>query len=192
MEKRRIFFGTGNGKKLEEIGAILAGQFEVKSFRDLPEKIEVIEDAPDLEGNAIKKAKEFFDHVGDPCFADDTGLEVNALNGRPGVRSARYAGEESNSEANMALLLKELEGYEDRSARFRTVIAYYDGHELRTFEGILKGHIGHEKRGDGGFGYDPLFIPENDTRTLAEMEASEKNAISHRGRAVRKFADFLL
>ncbi len=192
MEKKRIFFGTGNGKKLEEIGAILKDHFEVSSFRDLPEKIEVVEDAPDLQGNAIKKAKEFFEKVRVPCFADDTGLEVTALNGRPGVRSARYAGEDGDSEANMALLLEELASKEDRTAQFRTVIAYFDGHDLRTFEGVLKGRIGLEKRGNGGFGYDPLFIPENDNRTLAEMEASEKNAISHRGQAVRKFADFLL
>ena len=192
MGKPQLFFGTGNAKKLEEIQAILGDHFTIKSFRDLPEKIEVEEDRPDLEGNAIKKAKEFYEAVGVPCFADDTGLEVDALGGRPGVRSARYAGEPADSEANMALLLKELEGAEDRSAQFRTVIAYYDGASLHTFDGVLRGRIGMEKKGDKGFGYDPLFHPDEDQRTLAEMEPDEKNAISHRGRAVRKFAQFLL
>lgn len=192
MGKQQIFFGTGNGKKLVEIEAILGGHFQIKSFRDLDEKIEVIEDAPDLQGNAIKKAREFYQEVGMPCFADDTGLEVTSLGGRPGVRSARYAGEDGDSEANMALLLEELKDKADRSAQFRTVIAFYNGKDFHTFEGILRGHIGLKKQGDGGFGYDPLFIPENDGRTLAEMTAEEKNTISHRGRAVRKFADFLL
>jgi len=192
MDKPRLFFGTGNGKKLTEINAILGDQFSIQSFRDLPNKIEVVEDAPDLEGNAIKKAKEFYEAVGVPCFADDTGLEVAALDGRPGVYSARYAGPEGNSEANMNLLLQELDGKGDRSAQFRTVIAYYDGNDLHTFEGALHGSIGHEKRGDGGFGYDPLFIPTGDERTLAQMSPDEKNSISHRGKAVRNFAEFLL
>ncbi|MCL4103798.1 UNVERIFIED_CONTAM: hypothetical protein GTU68_029115 [Idotea baltica] len=192
MDKPRIFFGTGNGKKLTEIDAILGAQFDIQSFRDLPAKLEVIEDAPDLEGNAIKKAKSFYEVVGMPCFADDTGLEVAALDGRPGVYSARYAGEDGDSEANMQLLLKELADKDDRSAQFRTVIAYYDGASLHTFEGILKGRIGLVKRGGGGFGYDPLFIPENDERTLAEMTSDEKNTISHRGKAVRNFAEFIL
>ena len=191
MARTKIFFGTGNAKKLKEINEILGDRYEIISFRDLPEKIEVIEDRPTLEGNAIKKAREFHAATGLPCFSDDTGLEVEALDGRPGVYSARYAGEDGNAERNMAKLLEELQGQQNRAARFRTVIAYVNGEELQTFDGVLNGQIGHEKRGDQGFGYDPLFIPEGDHRTLAEHSADEKNAISHRGRAVRKFANFL-
>ena len=191
MALQKIFFGTGNRQKLKEIKEILGDRYEVLSFTDLPEKIEVEETEDTLEGNAILKARAFFTEVNIPCFADDTGLEVTALGGRPGVYSARYAGPEADPNKNMALLLQELDGKEDRSARFRTVIAYYDGDELLTFDGILTGHIGHAPHGDGGFGYDPLFIPENDDRTLAEMVPDEKNAISHRGKAVRNFVAFL-
>lgn len=188
---KKIFFGTGNAKKLEEIQQIIGEQYELQSFRDLNEKIEVEEDRPTLEGNAEKKAREFFEVVGIPCFADDTGLEVEALGGRPGVYSARYAGLDGDAEANMQLLLKELAGQANRKARFRTVIAFFDGSQLHLFEGILNGKIGTEKRGSQGFGYDPLFIPTDHTSTLAEMSAQEKNRISHRGQAVRQFAEHL-
>ncbi|MEM7040041.1 MAG: RdgB/HAM1 family non-canonical purine NTP pyrophosphatase [Bacteroidota bacterium] len=191
MEKEILFFGTGNAGKLQEINEILGDRFELQSFRDLPEKIEVEETEDTLEGNAELKARALFTVVGIPCFADDTGLEVTALDGRPGVYSARYAGPDGNAENNMTKLLQELNGAEDRSAQFRTAICYYDGVNLHRFEGVLKGRIGHERRGTNGFGYDPLFIPEGQDRTLAEMPSEEKNAISHRGKAVRTFAQFI-
>ena len=191
MSKPKLFFGTGNPKKLKEINEILGERYEISSFHDLPEKIEVVEDRPDLKGNAVKKAQEHYDVVGVPCFADDTGLEVEALDGRPGVYSARYAGPECDAQANMAKLLGELEGKANRKARFVTVIAYWDGERLETFEGVLNGEIGYEQRGDQGFGYDPIFLPDGDGRTLAEHSPEEKNAISHRGRALAQLADFL-
>ena len=191
MSKPKLFFGTGNPKKLKEINEILGERYEISSFHDLPEKIEVVEDRPDLKGNAVKKAQEHYDVVGVPCFADDTGLEVEALDGRPGVYSARYAGAKCDAKANMAKLLGELEGKANRKARFVTVIAYWDGERLETFEGVLNGEIGYEQRGDQGFGYDPIFLPDGDGRTLAEHSPEEKNAISHRGRALAQLADFL-
>lgn len=191
MPKPKLFFGTGNPKKLKEIQEILGERYEIQSFHDLPEKIEVVEDRPDLTGNAIKKALEHHAAVGMPCFADDTGLEVEALGGRPGVYSARYAGPHGDAQANMEKLLAELEGKENRKARFVTVIAYYDGKQVRTFEGILEGRIGTEQKGANGFGYDPIFHPEDDSRTLAEYSSAEKNSISHRGRALAQFSEFL-
>ncbi len=191
MAKQRLFFGTGNAKKLKEIGEILGDRFEILSFHDLPEPLEVEETEPTLEGNARLKAQAFYEATRIPCFADDTGLEVSALDGAPGVYSARYAGPQNDAQANMAKLLAALEGKTDRSAKFRTVIAWFEGADLRYFEGVLEGHIGFEQRGDTGFGYDPIFIPNGDTRTLAEMTPAEKNAISHRGRAVQLFASYL-
>jgi XTP/dITP diphosphohydrolase len=188
----KLFFGTGNAKKLKEIREILGDRFALVSFTDLPEPLEVEETEETLEGNAILKAKAYYEAVGIPCFADDTGLEVEALGGRPGVYSARYAGLDGNAQRNMEKLLQELAGRNDRKARFRTVIAWYDGKELHTFDGILSGSIGIAQTGSNGFGYDPIFIPEGQPRTLAEMDADEKNTISHRGQALRKFVDFLL
>ncbi len=152
---------------------------------------EVEEDQPTLEGNARKKALMLHEYTGLPAVADDTGLEVDALGGRPGVHSARYAGPEANDAANRARLRRELEGQENRSARFRTVIAYADGSDVHVFEGICEGHITDEERGAGGFGYDALFIPEGETRTFAEMSKEEKNRISHRARALGRLVDFL-
>lgn len=191
MGKQRLFFGTGNAKKLKEIGEIIGDRFEILSFHDLPEPLEVDETEPTLQGNARLKALAFFAATGIPCFADDTGLEVTALDGAPGVYSARYAGPENNAQANMAKLIAALEGKPDRSAKFRTVIAWFDGTDVLYFEGALQGQIGLEQRGDTGFGYDPIFIPDGHTRTLAEMTPAEKNAISHRGRAVQQFAAYL-
>lgn len=190
--KKVIFFGTGNRKKIGEILQILGETFEVRNFGDLPEIPEVEETEPTLEGNAKLKAEAFYKITGLPTFADDTGLEVDALDGEPGVYSARYAGPEGNPEKNMAKLLQELDGISLRSAAFRTVIAWHDGTETRFFEGSLHGQILLAPRGTNGFGYDPLFVPDGYDRTLAEMEADEKNAISHRGKAVRKFAAFLM
>ncbi|MEY3445230.1 MAG: hypothetical protein RLZZ519_3511 [Bacteroidota bacterium] len=192
MEKRQLFFGTGNAKKLNEIGQILGDRFEIKSFRDLDAPLDVEETENTLEGNARLKALAFYEHTGIPCFADDTGLEVVALNGAPGVYSARYAGPENDAQANMQKLMQALEGADTRAAQFRTVIAWYDGTELHYFEGVLKGYIGFEQRGQAGFGYDPIFVPEGGDRTLAEMDPSEKNAISHRGQAVQKLAQYLM
>ena len=191
MKPATIFFGTGNPKKLKEIQEILGDSIALRSFRDLPEPLEVEETEDTLQGNARLKAIAFYEHTGLPCFADDTGLEVEALNGAPGVHSARYAGPEGNAEANITKLLGALEGQQNRNARFRTVIAWYDGQDLRYFEGELRGRIGHERRGNGGFGYDPVFFPDGQDRTLAEMSPEEKNAISHRGLAVQKFAQFI-
>lgn len=189
MEK--LFFGTGNPKKLAEIQGVLGHIFEIRSFRDLPGKPEVEETAPDLEGNAELKARAYFGIVGYPCFADDTGLEVDALNGAPGVWSARYAGPENDAQKNMEKLLGALGNESNRKARFRTVIAWYDGSELKLFEGILEGSIGFEPIGSNGFGYDPIFIPEGGERTLAEFAPEEKNKISHRGLALKKLEAFL-
>ncbi|MFM2375140.1 MAG: hypothetical protein RLZZ165_237 [Bacteroidota bacterium] len=191
MEKQSLFVGTGNPKKLQEMKAILGDGFDVKSFNDLPAPLEVEETEPTLEGNARLKAMSYHAHTGLPCLADDTGLEVEALGGAPGVYSARYAGPGNDPEANIAKLLAALQGVSNRQAQFRTVISWHDGKELRYFEGILKGTIALEKRGHKNFGYDPIFIPEGDSRTLAEMAPEEKNAISHRGLAVRKFAAYL-
>jgi XTP/dITP diphosphohydrolase len=189
---RKLFFGTGNPKKLKEIREILGDQFTLVSFTDLPAPLEVEETEDTLEGNAILKARSYHAATGLPCFADDTGLEVAALGGRPGVYSARYAGLDGDATRNMQKLLQELDGVADRSARFRTVIAWYDGQDLRTFEGILSGRIGTAPVGSNGFGYDPVFLPDGMDRTLAELDADAKNAISHRGQALRKFVDFLL
>jgi XTP/dITP diphosphohydrolase len=192
MGKRRLFFGTGNAKKLKEINEILGDTFEIVSFKDLLEPMEVEETESTLEGNAKLKALAYAEATGLPCFADDSGLEVEALDGAPGVDTAHYAGPQRDAHDNMDKLLQELAGKGNRTAYFRTVIAYYDHGKMRLFEGSLKGKIGLEKRGREGFGYDPIFIPEGETRTLAEMSAEEKNAISHRGHAVRQLAQFLL
>jgi XTP/dITP diphosphohydrolase len=191
MAMQQIFFGTGNAKKLKEIHEILGNRFEIKSFHDLPAPLEVEETEDTLQGNAQLKALAFYEATGMPCFADDTGLEVNALGGAPGVYSARYAGPEGDAQANMRKLLDALGARTDREARFRTVIAWYDGQELRFFEGELRGRIGFEPIGSSGFGYDPIFYPEGHDRTLAQMSAEEKNAISHRGLAVQQFAAYL-
>lgn len=188
---KTLFFGTGNAKKLKEIHEILGGRFIIKSFLDLPSPLEVEETEPTLEGNARLKAEAFHAATGLPCFADDTGLEVAALGGEPGVYSARYAGPACDPQANMALLLERLGDRADRAAAFRTVIAYCDGGQTRYFHGVLHGKIGFGPRGKEGFGYDPVFIPDGHARTLAEMLPEEKNAISHRGQAVQRFAAFL-
>lgn len=186
----KIFFGTNNAHKLREIQQILGDKFEILSFKDFP-YLDVEETEPTLEGNAMLKANAFFAHTNIPCFADDTGLEVNALGGAPGVISARYAGEECNPKDNMALLLNNLEGKNDRSAQFRTVIAYFDGEKMELFEGVVKGNILTFARGEGGFGYDPIFVAEGYDQTFAELSSEEKNRISHRGLAVKAFANFL-
>lgn len=188
----KIIFATGNRHKLEEVQAILGDSFKVVTPMEVGINEDIPETADTLEGNASMKSGYIWKKTGLSCFADDTGLEVEALDGAPGVYSARYAGEDKDSAANMAKLLEALKGKENRKARFRTVISLIeeDGREL-LFEGIVNGHIGTECAGEMGFGYDPLFIPENGTKTMAQMSAEEKNAISHRGLAVRKLAAYL-
>ncbi len=188
---KKIVFATGNANKVKEANRLLAGAYPVVSLADIGCREELPETQDTIEGNALQKARYVRDHYGADCFAEDTGLEVDALDGAPGVYSARYAGPERDSDANIDRLLRELDGKTDRRARFRTVIALLlDGREM-TFEGIVEGHITEKRQGAGGFGYDPVFIPEGRQRSFAEMNADEKNAISHRGRAVRKLMDFL-
>ena len=190
--KPKILFGTNNLHKLAEIRKILADHYQVLSLKDVGEVIDVEETESTLEGNALLKAKAFCEHTGIPCFADDTGLEVDALGGAPGVYSARYAGEHCSYEDNVNKMLKEMDGKDKRQAAFRTVIAWYDGDNTATFEGKITGSITREPRGRGGFGYDPIFLPDNYEQTFAEMSSELKNQISHRALAVRKFAAFML
>ena len=192
----QIVFATGNRNKLKEIQALIGPRFELSTPADHGITEDIPEDQPTLEGNALQKARYIYEKTGLDCFADDTGLEVEALGGEPGVFSARYAavngaGEGHASEANMALLLERLDGVRNRRARFRTAIALIlDGKEY-LFEGIVDGEITVERSGTDGFGYDPIFRPDGYDQTFAEMPLSLKNSISHRGRATAKLIDFL-
>lgn len=185
---KKIVFATNNAHKLEEVRAILAGKVEILSLNDIGCHDEIPETADTLEENAAMKSRFIYEKYGFDCFADDTGLEVTALNMQPGVFSARYAGEPSNSERNMQKLLQELQGESNREARFRTIIALIFQGEYTYFEGIVEGEILLEKCGAAGFGYDPIFKPKGYNESFAEISADEKNKISHRGKAVRKFA----
>ncbi len=188
----KLVIATRNLGKKKEIEALLSNlDVEIFALSDFPEVPDVIEDADTLEGNARKKALASFAHFGLPALADDTGLEVDALDGRPGVYSARYAGEDGNAEANRKLLCKELKGTVNRSARFRTVMAYMDGEEVHYFEGLCEGRILDHEVGTGGFGYDPLFVPDGYEQTFGEMPAALKNSMSHRGKALQQFVAFL-
>jgi XTP/dITP diphosphohydrolase len=188
----KLLFATGNPNKVREVRQMLGPEYEIQSLADLGFHEEIPENEPTLEGNALEKARFLHRETGMSCFAEDTGLEIDALNGEPGVITARYAGPEKDPEANMDLALQKLEGNIRREAQFRTVIALIlDGKE-HLFEGIARGSIATEKYGDGGFGYDPIFIPKGFGTTFAEMDSKEKNAISHRGKAIRKLIDFLL
>lgn len=193
----KIILATRNAGKVRELQALLSHlPVTVLSLGEVDDPPEVEEDEPTLQGNARKKAVTLLDHSGLPSLADDTGLEVDALGGAPGVRSARFAGLEADDVANRARLLRDLSGHEDRSARFRTVIALAGidgagGREVVFFEGVCEGVILMEERGSGGFGYDPIFAPVGERRSFAEMTADQKNRISHRGQAMRLAADFL-
>lgn len=188
---KQIIFATNNAYKLSEVQAVLGDRFRLVTLAECGITEEIPEDAPTLEGNALRKARYVHERTGVDCFADDTGLEVDALDGAPGVHSARYATDGHDFAANNRLLLRNLAGAADRSAHFRTVIALIlDGREY-LFEGRVDGRIVESEAGCGGFGYDPLFVPEGFDRTFAEMGADEKNAISHRGRAVRRLVAFL-
>ena len=192
MMKRKLVFATNNAHKLEEVAAILGDQVELLSLNDICCQADIPETAETLEGNALLKSSYIYKNYHLDCFADDTGLEVEALNGAPGVYSARYAGGEGHdAQANMLKLLHELEGKENRKAQFRTAISLIlDGKEY-LFEGVIKGEIIKEKRGDSGFGYDPVFMPEGYDRTFAELGNDIKNQISHRALAVQKLCEFL-
>jgi XTP/dITP diphosphohydrolase len=189
---KRIVLATRNAGKINEIRSLLAGlPLVLIPASEIPGAPEPDETYDTLEGNAGHKALELSAFTGLPALADDTGLEVSALGGRPGVYSARYAGIEANPVANRARLLAELTGRTDRSARFRTVIALAEGETARYFEGVCDGSIAEAERGSGGFGYDPIFIPEGQVRTFAEMTLDEKNRISHRGAALKHLAAYL-
>ncbi len=187
----KIIFATNNAHKLSEVQAILGDSFELVTPRMCGVEEDIPETAATLEGNASQKSHYLYEKTGLDCFADDTGLEVEALGGEPGVHSARYATDGHDFAANNRLLLKNLEGKENRRARFRTVISLIEGGEEHLFEGIVEGRIIDHESGEEGFGYDPLFVPDGFDRTFAEMTAEEKNAVSHRGRAVRKLVAYL-
>ncbi|MDL2320427.1 RdgB/HAM1 family non-canonical purine NTP pyrophosphatase [Alistipes sp. OttesenSCG-928-B03] len=187
----KLVFATNNMHKLSEAQQILGPEFVLVTPRDMGVTDEIPEEQDTLEGNALQKAYYIHERTGADCFADDTGLEVEALDGEPGVYSARYAGPECSFEDNTALLLRNMEGVESRGARFRTVIALILGGEEYIFEGEVHGEITREPSGGAGFGYDPVFRPDGCGQTFAEMDAAQKNAISHRGRAMERLAAFL-
>ncbi len=186
-----IVFATANPNKIREVLALLDEGVRIVSLKDIGCEEDIPETQPTIEGNALQKARYVKDNYKIDCFAEDTGLEINALGGEPGVYSARYAGEAKDSEANMAKVLAKLEGKTDRTAQFKTVVALTLNNEEFTFEGICKGQIATSKSGAGGFGYDPIFIPDGYNISFAEMAASEKNKISHRGKAIHKLKTFL-
>ena len=188
---REIVFATNNLHKLSEIREIIGDKFKILSLSEIGCNEDIPETASTLEGNAEIKARYVKEHYGYDCFADDTGLEVEALNGAPGVLSARYAGEAHDSQANMDLLLKNMRCEENRNARFRTVIALLVNDELTLIDGIVEGEIMLEREGEGGFGYDPIFKPIESEFTFAQMSSEEKNKISHRGRATAKLIEKL-
>ncbi len=194
---KEIIMATNNAHKLEEVRQILGDEFLVRGLAEIGCHEDIPETADTLEGNALQKARYVHDHYGFDCFADDTGLEVTALEGGPGVYTARFGamngyGESHDADANIQCLLDKLEEAEDRSARFRTVVALVQNGEEHLFEGIVEGEILMQKVGEGGFGYDPIFAPiEADGLAFAQMKAEDKNAISHRGRAIIKLVEFL-
>ena len=185
-----ILFATSNKNKLKEIQSLLPSFIKLLSLEDIELNEDIPETSSTIEGNALQKTDYIVQHFGIDCFADDTGLEVEVLNGSPGVHSARYAGEGRDDQDNRNLLLRNLEGVSNRSARFKTVISLYFKKKQYLFEGIVNGSIATEESGEMGFGYDSIFIPENETRTFAEMTLTEKNAISHRAIAFSKMVSF--
>jgi len=187
----KLIFASHNKNKVKEVAAILPKHIELVGLHDLNYNEEIDETGATLEENALIKAKHIYEKFNLNCFADDSGLEVESLNNEPGVYSARYAGNEKNDNANMDKLLANLSSHTNKKARFRTVIALIiDGKEY-SFEGIITGQIINEKRGAKGFGYDPIFIPDGYTKTFAELNAEEKNLISHRAHAVKQLVEFL-
>lgn len=187
----KLVFATNNKHKLDELRAIVGDKYEILGLRDIGCDVDIPETAATLEGNALIKAQFVKEHYGYDCFADDTGLEVEALEGSPGVYSARYAGPECDSAKNMTLLLQNMADKDNRKARFRTVIALIKGNDTKLFEGIVEGTILHSHIGENGFGYDPIFEPEGCGLSFAQMDSASKNAISHRGRATEKLIKYL-
>lgn len=185
-----VCFATNNKHKLEEVRQALAPAFHVLSLDEIGCTDELPETGNTLEANARQKAAYVVEHFNIACFADDTGLEVQVLDGAPGVFSARYAGPQRDSEQNVRLLLQNLAGQANRKARFRTVICWMSETETQLFDGIVEGNILSEPRGTRGFGYDPVFVPEGHQRTFAEMTLEQKNTLSHRARAVHKLVEF--
>ena len=189
----RICFATNNDHKLYEVREALSSQFEILSLNDIQCFEELPETSETIEGNSLQKAQYVLDHYHIPCFADDTGLETEALNGAPGVYSARFAGPQKKSDDNIALLLEKLSHAENRRARFRTVITLVGvTKKPEFFEGVINGTITTSRRGTRGFGYDPVFLPDGSDITFAEMDVQQKNQLSHRAIAVRKLAAFLI
>jgi len=187
----QLVFATNNLNKLKEVKALLPATISLLSLKDIGCFEDIPETQPTIEGNAIQKAEYIKQHYGYDCFADDTGLEVESLNNEPGVFSARYAGEQRNADDNMNKLLHNLNGNTNRNAQFKTVIALSLNSKLKTFTGICKGEIIHKKRGDKGFGYDPIFQPKGYGETFAEIDLAIKNTIGHRGKAIEQLVSFL-
>lgn len=187
----KLVFASNNKNKIAEIQQQVGSQFEIVSLEDIGCLVDIPETAATIEGNAILKANYVTENYGLPCFADDTGLEIEALNNEPGVYSARYAGEQKNAVDNMNLVLQKLANETNRKAQFKTIIALNINNEQHLFEGIVKGEMTTEKSGNQGFGYDPIFKPEGFLTTFAEMSMEEKSGISHRGIAVQKLINFL-
>ena len=187
--KQKIVFATNNAHKLEEVAAMLGEAYEVLSLREIGCEADIPETAETFAGNAMQKARYVKEHYGYDCFADDSGLEVDALDGAPGIYSARYSG--GGSEANMDKLFHNLTGKSDRGAQFRTVIALLIGEETQLFEGIVRGSIIEERRGEAGFGYDPIFVPDGYEQTFAQLGNEVKNRISHRAKAVEQLVRYL-
>ena len=186
-----LIFATHNQNKVKEISAILPSMIKLKSLRDLNFTDQIPETSKTLKGNALIKARTIFNKFQRDCFADDTGLEVESLNGAPGVYSSRFAGNKKRDEDNIYKLIEELRNHDNTKAQFRTVIALIYNKKEFIFEGIIKGKIINEKKGDNGFGYDPIFQPEHNLLSFAELSTEEKNKISHRAKAFRKLIDFL-
>lgn len=188
----KLVFASNNKHKIQEIKQLLPETFEIVSLEDIGCFEDIPETADTIEGNAILKADYVTQNYGLPCFADDSGLEVEALNGQPGVFSARYAGEQKNDEDNIQKLLTELQNHSNRKAQFKTVIALNLNGKQHLFTGIIKGQIISEKRGINGFGYDPVFVAENSDKTFAELSSEEKNKVSHRAKAVKELIGFIV
>lgn len=186
-----LVFATGNSNKLKEVRALIGHMYDIKGLKDIGCTEDIPETSDTIEGNALLKARYVREHYQLDCFSEDTGLEVDALAGAPGIYSARFAGPQKDANDNMDLLLQKLAGQPHRDAQFRTVVALMLAGKEYTFEGIIRGEIATERHGDQGFGYDPLFIPEGYNQSFAQMDQQVKNEISHRGRAIRKLQAFL-
>ena len=188
---KKLIFATHNSNKVKEVRSLLKGSYEILGLNDIGFAQEIIEDKQTIIENSIAKVKFIKENTGYDCFADDTGLEVKVLGGKPGVFSKRFAGPNATSEENIDKLLKMLNKHLDRSAQFKTVISLSKNGEIRTFEGICKGNIAYQRMGDFGFGYDPIFIPEDKKNSFGQMSLSEKNLIAHRAKAVNKLIEYL-